>query len=60
MLMRQNSIRVVICGMDMLVLCDNVGSIWMDGATDTDVKRALTSKEVMTFPGSSICPVTVE
>ena len=36
---------VVICGMDMLVLCGNVGSccslcltIWMDGATGTDVK----------------------
>ena len=63
MLVKQNSSRFVICGMDMLVICGSVGSccslcltIWMDGATGTDVKRALTSKEVMTFPGSSLFP----
>ena len=28
----------------------------MDGATGTDVKRAFTSKEVMTSPGSSFLP----
>ena len=51
MLVRQNSSRVVICCMDMLVLCGSVGSccslcltICMDGATGTDVKRALTFK----------------
>ena len=63
MLVRKNSSRVVICGMDILVLCGNVESccslcltIWMDGANGTDVKRALTSKEVMTSPGSSLLP----
>ena len=46
MLVSQNSCRVVICCMDMLVLCGSVGSccslfltICMDGATGTDVKR---------------------
>ena len=63
MLVRQNSSKVVICCMDMLALCDSVVSccsfcltICMDGATGTEVKRALTSKEVMTSPGSSILP----
>ena len=61
MLVRQNSSRAVICCMDMLVLCGNVGSccslcltIWMYGETGTDVKEALTSKEVMTSHGSSL------
>ena len=63
MLVRQNSSSVVIYCMDMLVLCGKFGScsnfcltIWVDGATGTDVKRALTSKEVMTSPGSSLLP----
>ena len=47
----------------MLVLCVKVGScckfcltIWIDGATGTDVKRALTSKEVMISPVSMLLP----
>ena len=63
MLDRQNSSRVVICCIDMLVLCGSVGfccnfclTTCMDGATGTDVKKAITSKEVMTFPGSSLLP----
>ena len=61
MLVRQNSSKVVICCIDMLVLCGSVGAccnfcltICMDGATGADVKRTLTSKEVMTSPGSSL------
>ena len=49
--------------MDMLVLCGSVGSccnlcltICIAGRTGTEVKRALTSKEVMTSPGSSLLP----
>ena len=62
MLVRQNSSRVMVCCIDMLVLYGSVGScnfcliICMDGVTGTDVKRALTSKEVMTSPGSSLLP----
>ena len=63
MLARQNSSRLVICCIDMLVLCGSVGSycsfcltICMDGVTGTKVKRALTSKEVMTSPGFSLFP----
>ena len=66
MLVRQNSSRDVICGMDMLVLCGSVGSccnlcltICIAGRTGTEVKRALTCKEVMTCPGSSLCPGVV-
>ena len=65
MLVRQNSSRVVICCMDKLFLCGSVESccnfsltISMNGATGTDVKRALTAKEVMTSPGSSLLPHT--
>ena len=53
----------MICCMDMLVLCGSVEpcynfslTICMDGVTGTKVKRALTSKEVMTSPGSSLLP----
>ena len=63
MWVRQNSSRDVICGMDMLVLCGRVlpccslcFTICMDGCTGTDVKRAFTSKEVMTSPGSNLLP----
>ena len=56
MLVRQNSSKVVICYMDMLVLCGSVVSccnfclaICMDGAAGPEVKTALTSKEVMYF-----------
>ena len=63
MVVRQNSSRVVICCIDMLVLCGTVGSccnfcltICMDGVTGTDVKRALISKEVMTSLSSSLLP----
>ena len=66
MLVRENSSSVVICCIDMLVLCGNVGSccnfcltICMDGAVSTEVKRALVSKEVMTSPGSSLLLVVV-
>ena len=63
MLVRQNSSRVMIHCIDMLVLCGSVGSccnfcltICMDGATVFEVKRALTSKYVITSPGSSLLP----
>ena len=63
MWVRQDSSRDVICGMDMLVLCQRVLSccslcftIYMDGCTGTDVKMAFTSKEVMTSPGSNLLP----
>ena len=45
-----------ICGMDMEVLCGRVSccnlclTIWMDGCTGTEVKRALTSYESDGFP----------
>ena len=52
MLVRQNSSRYVICGMDMLVLCGRVLSccnlcltICMAGWTGTEVNKAFTSKE---------------
>ena len=52
MSVRQNSSRVLICGMDMLVLCGSVGSccnlcltICNAGRTGTEVKTALTSKK---------------
>ena len=61
MLVRHNSSRVMTCCIDILVLCGSVGSscnfcftICMDGVTGTDVKKALTSKEVMASPGSSL------
>ena len=48
----------MICCIGMLVLCGRVGSccnfcltICMAGVTGTEVKSALKSKEVMTFPG---------
>ena len=63
MLVRQNSSREVICGMDMLVLCGRVVSscnlcftIWMAGWTGTEVNKAFTSKEMMTSPGSNFLP----
>ena len=63
MLVRQNSSKVVICCMDMLVLfgsvvscCNYYLTICMDCATGTEVNTALTSKEVMTSPGSSPLP----
>ena len=63
MLVRQNSSRVVICGMDMLVLCGRVLSccnlcltICMAGWTGTEVNKAFTSKEVMTSPDSNFLP----
>ena len=61
--MRQNSRREVIWGMDMAVLCGRVLSccslfltIWMAGWTGTEVKRALTSNEVMLSPGCNLLP----
>ena len=55
MLVRQNSSRDVIYGMDMLVLCGTVGSccnlcltICIAGRTGTE--------EVMTSPGSNLLP----
>ena len=67
MLDRQNSSREVICWMDMLVLCGKVLSccslcltIWMEGWTGTDVKRALTSKEVMVSLVPTFCLGAVE
>ena len=61
MFLRQNSRRVTICWMGMLVICGRVGScanlcwtIWMEGSTGTEMKRALTSKDVITSPGSSL------
>ena len=63
MWVRQNSSRDVIWAMDMEVLCGSVVSccslcltIWMDGCTGTDVKRALTSYEVMISPASNFLP----
>ena len=60
MFLRQNSSNVTICWMDMLVLKGSVGSlsnfcftIWMEGSTGTEVKRALTSYDVIISPGSS-------
>ena len=51
----------MICGMDILVLCGSMVScvnfcwtIWMDGSTGTDVKRALTSNDVMVSPGCNL------
>ena len=50
MFLRQNSQSVTICCMDMLVLCESSGScckfsltMLMEGSTETEVKRALTS-----------------
>ena len=61
--MRQNSRREVIWGMDMAVLCGRVLSccslfltICMAGWTGTEVKRALTSSEVMLSPVCSFLP----
>ena len=63
MWVRQNSSREVIWAMDMEVLCVSVVSccslcltIWIAGCTGTDVKRALTSYEVMIFPASNFLP----
>ena len=46
---------------DMLVLCCRVGScanfcctMRMEGSTGTEMKRALTQKDVVTSPGSSL------
>ena len=59
--MRQTSSNVMIWFINMLVLCDRVGSccnlcltICIAGATGTEVKSGLTSKEVMISPGSSL------
>ena len=48
---------------DMEVICGRVVSycslsltIWMDGCTGTEVKRALTSYEVMICPVSNLLP----
>ena len=63
MLVRQNSSREVICGIDMLVLCGRVLSCCslcltncMAGWTGTEVNKAFTLKEVMTSPGSNFLP----
>ena len=47
--------------MEMLVLCGRIGShanlcctVRMEGSTGTEVKRALTSKDVITSRGSSL------
>ena len=60
MWVRQNFSREVICGIDMAVLCGREVSccnlcltICMEGWTGTEVKSALTSKDVMTSPGCS-------
>ena len=57
MFLRQNSGNVMCC-MDMMVLWGNVGSgsnfcftILMEGSTGTEVKRVLTSHDVITSPG---------
>ena len=57
----QNSSNLIICWIDMLVLWGSVGScdsfcctICMEGSTGTDVNRAFTSKDVLTFPVSSL------
>ena len=61
MFLGQNSKRVTICGMDMLDLWGKVEScanfcwtMWMEGSTGTEVNRALTSKDVITSPGSNL------
>ena len=45
----------------MLDLCGKVGScakfcwnMWIEGSTGTEVKRALTSKDIITSPGSNL------
>ena len=65
MLVKQNSSREVICGMDMLDLygsavscCSLCLTICIAGCTGTEVNRALTSKVVMTSPGSSFLPLS--
>ena len=59
-LLRKNSRSVIICGMDMLVLCERSGSYWnfcltvlMEGSTRTEVKRILHHKMSWPLPGSS-------
>ena len=61
MLLRQNSRRVTISGMDMLDIWGKVEScanfcwtIWRGGSTGTERNRALTSKDVITSPGSNL------
>ena len=53
----------MIWGIDMAVLCGRVLSccslfltMWMAGWTGTEVKRALTSNEVMLSPGCNLLP----
>ena len=54
MFLRQNSSNVMMCWMDMLVLWGNFFfMILMEGSIGTVVKRALTSYDVITTPGSS-------
>ena len=50
MFLRQNSVSVIICGMDVLVLCERSRSycnfcltMLMEGSIRTEVKRAITS-----------------
>ena len=61
MFLRQNSRRVTICGMEKLDLRGKVEScanfcwtIWMKRSTGTEVNRALTSKDIITSPGSNL------
>ena len=61
MFLRQNSRRVTICWIDMLDLwgkmesCANFcWSVWMEGSAGTEVKRALTSNDVITSPGYNL------
>ena len=61
MLLGQKLSNVMICWMDMLVFWGNVGSqstfcftICMEKSSGTDVKKALTSYEPMTSPGSTL------
>ena len=45
----------VLCG-SVLSCCNLLLTIWMAGWTGTEVKRALTSKEVMLSPGCRLLP----
>ena len=58
--LRQNFSNVTFCCVDMLVLWGSAGSwcslcltMLMEGSTKTEVKRVLTSYDVITSPGSS-------
>ena len=61
MFLRKNSSRVIMFWMDMFVLWHSVGScsnicctMCMEGSTGMEVKKALTSYDVITSPGSSL------